>query len=170
MSRNHKIHIIIASIGMFISFLLAITGMFIRPSQTIADPYVLYTTIGFIGIALFIIFTIYLMVSLYSKEKHHSIRKNTLKYILYTVLLIGALSLLILGVSIISTSYDSVPLSTFLIILGLIILAVDIDLFVESIPESNKFVTRLSVCIATLFAIAIVTSFLCVFPQILLTF
>ena len=157
MNVNHRIHITIASIGLFISTLLAITGMFILPQKATEETGDFYNVVAYTGIALFIVYAIYLTTALCSKGKSELIPKKFGKFLVYAILVIGALGLIIGGIA---AAFDLIPLGAGLIMCGIVLMAVVIDLIAESAPGSNKFIARLSIGIGTLLAIAIISVFL----------
>ena len=157
MNTNRKVHITISTVGLIISILLLVVGMFKLPPTTTAETQILHNAIWIIGAVLLIVFTIYLVVSIVNKEKRHSTLKVLCKYCFFTAVTIGALSLIVGGII---TAIDFVPLGSGMIIGGIVLLAICIDLLVESTEGANKFISRLSIGIGTLIAIAIISVFL----------
>lgn len=153
MNSNRKIHITVAAIGLFISVLLSITGMFILPpNSTTHEMYILYSVMAYTGVILFVIFAIYLSIAI--SNKGNSTLKKVGKTCLYAIFGIAALSLIIGGLI---AAIDFLPLGAGLIIGGIAFLALLIDFLAESAAvESNKFVVRISVGTGTLIAIAII--------------
>lgn len=157
MNTNRKIHITVASVGLFISALLSVIGMFILPPKATSQTKVLFDIIAYSSMALFAVFAVYLAVAILNKEKEKNTVKSVAKILLYATLAIAALSLIIGGII---TAIDFLALGAVMIVGGIALLALVIDLFAESAPEANKFVARISIGIGALIAITIITGFL----------
>lgn len=157
MNRNRNIHITIASVGLFVSLLLSLTGIFILPAKETPDLHAFYTAVGFTGVGLFLIFSVYLAVAILNKDKEKSTMRVTGKIWFFLVFALGALSLIIGGVI---TAIDFIQLGAGMIIGGVALLALFIDLIAENAEGANKFIARVSVGVGTLVAISVVCLFL----------
>ena len=157
MNRNRNIHITIASVGLFISLLLTLTGIFILPPKETPDLHAFYTAVGFTGVGLFLIFSVYLAVAILNKDKEKSTMRVTGKIWFLLLFTLAALSLIVGGII---TAIDFLQLGAGLIIGGVALLALIIDLIAESAERANKFISRVTIGTGTLIAIAIICVFL----------